>query len=401
MPAFLKTTRIPRSAFILGSAALLLVLLSPARAANLLQVDDAWINGMPVRLVVDTGAGGGLILFRSAARRIGLHVDPPPRGQVPDAGQVELGQTEPCTVVISGRTIPNWSLQVYAVPRGIPSDCDGVLGWQVLKQGIWVLDVAEGRCAEMSSVPEESLDWDRLSVRRDVQTLCLEGGGTPGHRQILTVDTGDSDGVSLAPAVWDRWKRAHPNRPYTLDSFFMPGAGLMTSEISWANRLNLAGLDLTGIPVSRANIAQISASGYAPDFVGSLGLAGLERLHLVVDGPDGVAYARPRRRPPAPFQHNRLGAVFVPQNLRNDPLLAHVVPGGPASAAGVRDGDVLLRVGDLDVTRWRTLPGILPLSRFWNEPPGTKLVLTLRRGSSQIVIPVTLRDLIGPGALAG
>src|SRR5690242_15954824 len=82
----------------------------------------------------------------------------------------------------------------------------------------------------------------------------------------------------------------------------------------------------------------------------------------------------------------------------NDDLIAHVVDGSPAHEAGIRNGDVLLKIADLDVTRWRTDPTVLPLSRFWQEPAGTKLRLTIRRGNETPEISVLLRNILPPSA---
>jgi C-terminal processing protease CtpA/Prc len=66
-----------------------------------------------------------------------------------------------------------------------------------------------------------------------------------------------------------------------------------------------------------------------------------------------------------------------------------VVKGGPAFEAGVRDGDVLLRVDEIAVTGW---------SDKWRSrfcmPSGTKLRLTLNRDGSEFETTATLRDIV-------
>jgi HSP90 family molecular chaperone len=37
-----------------------------------------------------------------------------------------------------------------------------------------------------------------------------------------------------------------------------------------------------------------------------------------------------------------------------------------------------------------------PQSRFWEQPAGTKVRLTLKRGAEEFQTEITLRDLIGP-----
>ncbi|MES1167502.1 MAG: PDZ domain-containing protein, partial [Pseudomonadota bacterium] len=115
-----------------------------------------------------------------------------------------------------------------------------------------------------------------------------------------------------------------------------------------------------------------------------------------IDGKAGVAYAHPRTDAPLAFKHNRLGAVFVPRSDQNDELVAHVVAGSPAAIADIRDEDVLLAIGRLDVTLWRTHPDILPFRKYWEEPAGTKVVLTLKRGQKILKVTATLKNLLGP-----
>src|SRR5208282_245383 len=112
----------------------------------------------------------------------------------------------------------------------------------------------------------------------------------------------------------------------------------------------------------------------------------------VVDGKRGVVWLRPKRTPPTPYWHNRLGAVFVPRTLQSDDLIAHVINGSPAFETGIRNGDRLLKIGDLDCTRWRSDPHVLPLSRFCDGPAGTKLEFTLQRGDSIFKTTAALRN---------
>ena len=198
------------------------------------------------------------------------------------------------------------------------------------------------------------------------------------------------------PARWGAWKKNHPNAPMSLQAGFMPGAGTVSGEESWATELAFGPLVLKEVPVLLANTAQ-QAAGSA-GFEASLGLAALRQMDLIVDGLLGIAYVRPKTLPVAPYDHNRLGAVFVPPSIEGGDLTARVLDGSPGYAAGIRNGDVLLKIGDLDATKWRTDPAVLPLSRFWESPPGTRLELTLRRGTEVFKATPVLRQILGPAA---
>jgi hypothetical protein len=173
----------------------------------------------------------------------------------------------------------------------------------------------------------------------------------------------------------------------------MPGAGLVATEVLWAEEIELQGLTLRGVPVSCMNTVEVHA--YPPGTLAVLGLAAVRRLDLVFVG-TGDVYAQTFRNPPPAYVHNRLGAVFMPDVPGNDALVAHVMSDSPAGRAGLRFGDILLKIDGRDVTAWRTEPGILPLSRFWQQPAGTHVRLTVLRGKKKITTDVALRNILGP-----
>ena len=132
------------------------------------------------------------------------------------------------------------------------------------------------------------------------------------------------------------------------------------------------------------------------DYSATLGLTALKRLEVILDCKRGIAYLQPRRGPPLPYQHNRIGAVFTPASLEGGDLIGRVAEGSPAARAGIRNGDVLLKIDELDVTKWHSDPAVLPLSRFWERPAGTKLLVTLRRGEETLKNEVILENILVP-----
>jgi S1-C subfamily serine protease len=80
--------------------------------------------------------------------------------------------------------------------------------------------------------------------------------------------------------------------------------------------------------------------------------------------------------------------------MKSDEVIARVVKNSPAAQAGIRDGDVLLRVDKYDFTNWRT--NDTGLFAFWQWPAGTKFTVRLMRNRQPIETAVVLRDILVP-----
>jgi PDZ domain len=225
--------------------------------------------------------------------------------------------------------------------------------------------------------------------------LAMEITNSHGEKEVIVVDTGDQSGISLNSREWREWTATHTNRLKTLTAYYTPGAGLQVREEVWAKEISFGRLILTDVSIHEASVDQVAIG--SAKCRASFGLAALKRLDLIVDGKKGVAYLKPKKTPAGSYQHNRIGAVFVPADLeKSDDLIAQVLDGSPAFEAGIRNGDVLLRIEKYDITRWRTSSeGISPNQTF-ESAAGSKVNLTLKRGVKEYQTTVVLRDLIGP-----
>jgi hypothetical protein len=350
------------------------------------------INNQTVRFVFDTGASEAF-LFRSTADRLGLKITPPPADVKINPGEVMFSQSEPVTFEVVGHVFPSTPLAVIENPPQ-PVDFDGAVGWPNLRKSSMYFDGPTLSFQPLNALSPETASWTKLTERADWKILSLElPVRIVGQPAYLGIDTGNPDGVFLAPNAWAKWRAAHSGNPTTLVAYFMPGAGLVVTEAIWTDEIDLQGIMLRGVPVSCMNAAEVAL--LPPSSVAVIGLAALRRLNLIFDGSGGV-YVKPLATPPPAYVHNKIGAVFMPAGPGNDTLVAQVVRNSPAGKAGVRDGDVLLKIDQLDVTHWRTQPGILPLSRFWQQRSGTKLRLTLQRNGTTFTAEIVLRNILGP-----
>lgn len=359
---------------------------------------DAKINGKPVRFAFDTGAGVPFILYSTTARRLGLKVTPPSPDDQPGPGQTAFGGTELSHLDL-GITNVVTRFGVVEIPTYVKLPGDGTLGWPAISNNIFSIDFVTHTFNFLTNAPEASADWITFHIQTVAGDLTLELPGDKNVKKIIAIDSGSPYGVDLSPQRWREWKVNHTNQPTSMLAYYTPNPGLLVSEEIWARDIIIDPLVLADVPVMEANPSEVALfSSAQTQFQAKLGFAALKRLDVIIDGKRGIAYLRPRQTPPLPYEHNRLGAAFAPRNTKNDDLVAHVADGSPAYEAGIRNDDVLLKIGKLNATKWRTDPNVLPLSHFWNSPPGTKLELTLKRAGKIFTTTAMLRNILPPDA---
>lgn len=356
---------------------------------------DAKINGKPVRFAFDTGTGTAFLLTSAAAQQLGLKVKLPPTNVQVSPGQTLIGWTTPQKLDF-GFTNIEARFAVVDLPSYLKLNAIGTLGWPAIKHNVFSLNCVAHTLAAFTNDTKSLEGWVQCPIETNSDlTLQLPDGNH--SKQIITLDSGSIYGVKLNPQRWQQWKAAHTNQPITLEAYFTPGAGLVVAEESWADQISVGPLTLTGVPVMQADSSDIALhSAPGLEYVATLSLAAMKRLDIIIDGNRETACLRPSKTPPVSYEHNRLGAVFVPANLQGNDLIAHVIHGSPAFEAGIRDGDVLLKIDDLDCSRWRTDPAVLPLSRFFNRPAGTQLQLTLKRAGQILKMAAVLRNILPP-----
>lgn len=357
---------------------------------------DITINGQPVHMAFDTGATVSA-LFRGTADRLKLKRTDPPPGFQPPPGAITGAITEPFDFAY-GNFVERAQFAVVEMPAFAETVVEGFLSWYGLRNRVFVFDPAKNHLDIGDVVPPGVLGWPKFNQRTNTADLGFDVGGEDPQHHCVYLDTGADYGVSLNPKLWEKWVAAHPQQPATIHSATTVMTGPLYAPEMWADEIAIGSLVLTQVPVREMDAKEASPL-FMPDQAATLGLAALRRLDFVLDGTNGVVYARPSGTPARPYPHNRLGAVFAPRADDSDPLLARVAPASPAYLAGLRDGDVLLKIDDLDVTHWRTAPGVMPLRRFWcDRPPGTTYRLSLKRGEKEFQTTVTLRHLLGPEA---
>ncbi len=362
---------------------------------------DVRVNDHPIRLTIDTGAET-LLLFSYAADRIGLAYQKPQRP--PEPNQLQPGRfmvypSAPCHVGF-GKSEMQMRLAICEIPAGLRlSGFDGVMGWPNMARNILHIDWGRKIFEPVPRVPDAAQQWQTFDLYSPpgVRILALQVSESSDSPKAVYIDTGNPDGVRVTSALWKEILSQHPQLPTIIDGTYTPAVGYFSSTVCWLPVLKLGDIELHDVPVSEAP----KAFQQLPAYQATVGLYGLTRLELMVDGRQNRVYVRAKRDYSKQYDYNRTGVVFLPMDSQSSDLLATVLDGGPAYEAGVRNGDKLLRVNGRDVTGWRTDPnGWMSDESTCTKPAGTKVTLTVMRNNRPLEVTVVLKEMLPVEATA-
>lgn len=357
---------------------------------------EAKVNGQDVRLAFDTAATDSL-LFRKTAERLKLKITD--RTKKDRTGTLIGAVSEPVDFAYRNIKARMDFIVLPLDPTHVDTgDLGGFLSWTPFRDNILILEAMIEKAETADTLPPRALAWPKFK-QIDDGLLAFDLATTHSTSTAVYIDTGSFEGVALHPVLWKKFAAMQTNQPVTMVGMYSPSAGIFYSQTMWAHEVALGSLILKEVPVREVHPREIWMN--FTNHAATLGLYGLRRLDVVVDGKNHLVYANPRSDLPPEYEHNRLGALFAPRDENsNDPLIAQVAPNSPAFRAGLRNDDALIKIGHLDVTKWRTDPRVMPIRRFWEDKPGSKLNLTLKRGEKEYQATVVLEDILAPGVTA-
>lgn len=332
---------------------------------------SAKIDGKDVRFALDTGAPDSLTISKQTAKRLFLN-----------------------TWKEGGNTIATFELEIAGdkwdkvqalVIDFLPfSDIDGFIGWPALRGNMWQVQWQDMSLLSIQSMPEEALSWQVLKLHS--QAPIAAAFIHDDKQGLIYFDTGSKDGIALSESRWHKLVIEKPYLPMTLKTGFMPAAGgFFVTELCWSDKFKIDSLIF--------DYVMIEKSAYKwPQLEAVFGLEALKHFEIVFDLKENNIYMKKRPYPRVNLKYNRLGASFPPASLASDKLVGHVLENSPAHRAGLRTGDVLLRVGNIDMTQWRIDPSILK-KEFWTADAGTEYKLEIERNGKKQVFTVVLEEI--------
>jgi hypothetical protein len=353
---------------------LILLLFSPALvlASGDRLTLNAKINGESIRLAFDTGSPTPLVILSPKAQKLSLKTE-----------ERNGKKYAFFTIYIEGYEIVNaQALVMESLPF---PDIDGVVGWPALLGNVWRVQWENMSLSLMSSIPKEILSWQSLKLDTQIPmaaAMLFENSGG-----LLYLDTGHLGGIALSESRWNKWIQENSHIPRTLKSGYLPAAGgIFSTELTWVNSFKLGSLEIPCAIIEK-NVFKW------PKLEAVLGIEALKHFDIVFDLINDRIYLKGRPYSLENFRYNRLGATFLPSSLESDRLVGYVLKNTPAYKAGLRSGDILMKVDNIDMTRWRSDPEIWK-REFWEAKPGTKYIIEVERNQKRILFPATLEEIL-------
>ncbi len=265
-------------------------------------------------------------------------------------------------------------------------DIDGLIGWPALQGRLWRIQWDDLSLSRIYSAPKETLLWKAFNIDSKILIAAAFIQGDEGGRTYL--DTGSNGGISLPEPRWRRWLKEEPCLPATLTSGYNPAAGgVFATELRWSNSFQFGPLAISRVMIEK-NVFQW------PELETVFGLEALKHFDVVLDLIKNKLYMKERPYSRTNYEYNRLGATFPPESLESSELVGQVLKAGPAYRAGLRSGDILLMVDDIDMTQWKPNPSIMKKD-FWSAPAGTQYKLQIERNGRKKIFTVILEDILG------
>lgn len=336
------------------------------------------LDGRAVTAVLDTGVSYSVLARRFAAAQ---HLPVRAEGQATViGGSVDVGRVDVATLTLGAVTRRGGSLAVADLPAaatGSASAVDLLVGRDLI--AAYALDIDYGarrfRLLRSGRVPFAGVSAP-LAIAPD--RLVYVSAVTLGHARLrpMVVDTGDGSSITLGAAAWASAGAATRAVPTTTTVSFGL-AGPVVSELAIVPRL------LVGRVAARDVELRIEPAGGFSDTIGVAGRIGsgfLQRYRVLLDPRAGHMLLRALPGA-APVARSTSGLLL---GLASDRLkVLHVMRGGPAAAAGWREGDTICAVDGVPIG-----PGYAtdPLARWATGTPGRAVRLTRCDGAGERVL---------------
>lgn len=338
------------------------------------------VDGRPATAILDTGVSYS-VLSRRFAERAALKVRPGGNATA-IGGVVDIGWTPTATIAMGGLTRRGGGLTVATLPAIATGSADAVdlLVGRDLTGGFALdIDYAGRRFRLLPSgrLPFRGFTAP-LSISRDRLVYVSEITLGAARLRPMVVDIGDGSSVTVTAGGWAN-ARLPGIRTTTAISFGLAGA--VTSTIGIVPTLRLGELTARNVEI------RVEPAGGFSDSIeaaGRIGSGFLQNYRVLLDPTAGRMILSPVPHADQPPVRSTSGLLV---GVARDRLkVLHVMQGGPAQAAGWKEGDMICAIDG------QTIPADYPTSPLasWSAgTPGRTVTLRMCDGTER---KLTLRD---------
>jgi hypothetical protein len=338
------------------------------------------VDGRPVTAILDTGVSYS-VLTRRFAEEAALKVRPGGSATA-IGGLVDIGWVATTAVTLGGATRRGGGLTVATLPAlatGSAEAVDLLVGRDLT--GAYALDIDYAgrrfRLLPSGRMPFRGHNAP-LSISRDRLVYVSQVTLGASRLRPMIVDTGDGSSVTVTAGGWAA-SGLGGVRTTTAISFGLAGA--VTSTIGVVPALSLGDL------VARNVEIRVEPSGGFSETIGAAGRIGsgfLQNYRVLLDPSAGRMVLSPGPTADRPPLRSTSGLLV---GVAKDRLqVLHVMRGGPAQAAGWKEGETICTIDGQPIPRDYSTS---PLATWSAGLPGRVVALGLCNGTPR---KLTLRD---------
>ena len=350
---------------------------------------------LPLDFILDTGASMNFFDLRTA-ERLGLKLGDSMIGTGAGPGSIAGAWLEGASVRFPGSSLTqsvSGALDFSRMGRGSGRRVGGMLGYEFIRRFVVAIDYVKHELRlydartfhyEGSGAPIPLIFLDNQPhVMAEVR---LADGGTVKGRMVVDVGSG---GALLLTKPFADENRLRERIGRTLHR--RTGAGVggpVTSDVGRVETLSMGRVEVSR-PVT--SLAGASAGNFSGNdkWIGNIGGDILRRYTVFFDYANKRMILEPHAGTSEPYEADMSGLSLVMNDNLTSALVDYVVPGSPATDAGLAVGDTLVSIDGQPTTA----VAVRDLRKRFRRD-GERIVLTVRRGGKTRTVTLVLRRLV-------
>lgn len=296
------------------------------------------VNGERAVAVLDTGVTASVVSPRFAAQ---ARLKVQPRGTARAiGGAVPFGWAVTRSISFGALNRTGGGITVAALPASATGEAQGpdmLVGQDLLARHALEIDYAARRFRVLPSgrMPFRGANAP-LSIAAEAQVYVTEI--TMGGQRLrpIVVDTGDGSAVTLSQPSW---RAARPANVPTTSTIAYGLGGPQVSTLAIVPALTVGRIEARSVEL------RVEPAGGFSQSIGAAGRIGsgfLERYHVLLDPGAGRMVLSPLASADQPPLRSTSG--LLTRNEGQQLRVLHVMRGGPAEAAGWRDGEAICAI---------------------------------------------------------